>query len=256
VLPHERKPWDIPLARLALGHGSGFVAQTERERSRLQDLLPGVDASVSPLPPYTLDSSSLAQPEARRRLDLPPDRPVLLFFGIVRPYKGLRVLIDALAELPRVPQPPLLVVAGEFWEDIAGYRQRIARLGLETQVRIVDRYLSDDEAALYFAAADCLIAPYTGGTQSAVASLAIGSGLPLIVTDQVAPGLGPPGQALVVPAGSSTELAAAIGAFLNRLAPGSQSEARLSAGRPDAAGRDGWDRLVDTLETLAGESLP
>ncbi len=246
VLPHEKRPWDTWLARQALRQGQVFITQTARERERLQELLPGVRAAVHPHPIYArLGSESLTRGQARRLLDLPLEGPVLLFFGIVRPYKGLEVLLEALGRLRERGQTPCLVIAGEFWEDKSRYLTRLQALGLQAQVRVLDRYIPNEEAHRLFTAADLLVAPYTGGTQSGAASLGLGYGLPMIVSEQVAAGIPPENRARLqaVAPGEAQALAEALERFL--LAP--PPPPAEAASPPE----DEWRRLARALVEAA-----
>ncbi|MEM3658410.1 MAG: glycosyltransferase [Candidatus Hadarchaeum sp.] len=184
VLPHETGWWDPWLVRCVLREGAFFITQSLEEKQRLLSLLPGVDVFVVPHPVYDMfTSQKWPKEEARRRLGLPMDALVLLFFGIVRGYKGLK---DFLIELSRAPyQEPagirvLLVIAGEFWDDKSSYLQIIQDMGLGEQVVIEDRYIPNEEVPLYFSAADALVAPYRQETGSGVIQMARGMGLPVV----------------------------------------------------------------------------
>jgi glycosyltransferase involved in cell wall biosynthesis len=183
VMPHESRPWDRWLARLALRQGHHFLVQTEREKERLLSLLPQAQTITSPLPVYDMFTRQrIPATEAKQRLGLPVDEPVALFFGIVRPYKGLRFAIEALAELRIRGSKVRLLVAGEFWEDVMAYTQLIEKLGLSAQVQLENRYIPDEEIGLYFSSADVFVAPYVGGTQSAAVKVALGFDLPVIIS--------------------------------------------------------------------------
>ena len=183
VMPHEPRPWDRWLARLALRQGHSFLVQTGREKERLFSLLPQAQITMSPLPLYGMFADQrVPAAEARQRLGLPVGEPVILFFGIVRPYKGLRFAIEALAELRARNKTVYLLVAGEFWEDVMAYTRLIEQLGLSAQVRIDNRYIPNEEVGLYFSAADIFVAPYIGGTQSAAVKVALGFDLPVVIS--------------------------------------------------------------------------
>lgn len=248
VLPHEERVWDRGLARLALSRGTGFLVHTEREKERVLGLLPGAKVRISPIPIYDgLAQPALDKTEARRLLNLPLERPLLLAFGIVRPYKGLSVLLDALGKLHEGGQDFLLLIAGEFWDDKRKYLRQIEQLGLASHVRIEDRYLPDEEVNRIFAAADVLVAPYTGGTQSAVASWGLSAGLPLIVSDKVAEGIHERHRHLVTitPAGDHLKLAEAIVHYLK-----GQPQTELSENVREVSG---WDGLLAALFGLFAE---
>jgi len=243
VMPHEARFFDRPMARLALQQGSAFVAQTGRERERLLALLPGRLVVLCTHPVYSvLAGKCIPRGEARRKLGLADDTPVLLFFGIVRAYKGLKILLESLAQLGEAEQSPILLVAGEIWEDKDGYRQLINQLGLEKRVRLEDRYVPDEEAALMFSAADMLVAPYVGGTQSGAVGMALGCGLPMVVSEVVAAGIAPENlkNVQIFPSGDVNALVEAIRQRLQRTG---------GAPRMERA-EDDWWRLVGTLEAL------
>jgi glycosyltransferase involved in cell wall biosynthesis len=250
VLPHEGGWIHRPLARLALGQGRRFIVHTPEQGARLQKLLPGARPDLCPFPVYDMLSGQerLSKTEARRQLSLPEKAPLLLFFGIVRPYKGLRVLLDALGCLVQSGERVHLVVAGEFWEDKSAYLAQIEALNLSGLVHLEDRYIRNEELPGLFAAADIAVAPYTNGTQSAVAALALGFGIPLITTNRSAAGL----DALdrervrVIPAGDPKALAEAIRTGLKNL-----SNLPDNLSRP--VGTSGWETLGHLIETIQQE---
>lgn len=218
VLPHEKRMWDSWLGRIALSPGTGFIAQTPREKDRLLDIIPGAQVTVCPMPVLAMPVEKFpSRSEARERLNIPADAQVLLFFGIVRQYKGLSVLLDALAELKNRQPNMILLIVGEFWEPLANYKLQITSLDIQDMVRIDDRFIPNEELGDFFAASDALVAPYVAGTQSAVVGLALGYGLHVLISDRVAPGV--PRQhkekITVIPAGDASALADAIHIFFS-----------------------------------------
>jgi len=117
---------------------------------------------------------------------VPQDASVLLFLGYVRPYKGLKELLTALASLIDQGKDLYLIVAGEFWDDIKEYEAQIGALRLEKHVRLIPRFMEDAEIAELFSLADLFVVPYLRGTQSGVLKLALGNGLPCVVSSSVA----------------------------------------------------------------------
>ena len=240
VLPHEPRPGDAWLARRVLRLAQAFLVQSEAELTRLRVLLPEAQARVATLPVFGgFTDGAVPGEEARRRLGLPEAAGVILFFGIVRPYKGLGVLLEAMAQLHRGGQPAHLLVAGEFWEDQRSYAQTIERLGLEAFVHLTGRYVPNEEVGLYFSAADVFAAPYVGGTQSAAVKVALAFGLP-VVTTRAADVAGQPGHRVVAP-GDAGALADALHAMLQ--------SSPLHTTVPPAA--DGWDDLAAAVAGLA-----
>jgi glycosyltransferase involved in cell wall biosynthesis len=140
----------------------------------------------------------------------------LLFFGIVRPYKGLKHAIEAVSILKNTGVKVQLIVAGEFWEEIATYEDQISHLHLNDQVTLVNKYIPDEEVGRYFKAADVFIAPYIDGTQSASVKTAISFNLPVVVTECVADEiLRNNDLTRIVPNGDSNGLAEAISEIIS-----------------------------------------
>ncbi len=211
VLPHEQRPWDRFLTRLALGRIRQFIVFSERQERAIKAFLPQAEVQRGVLPSF-LDFALPAIPrtQARQQLNLPQEGKIALFFGIVRPYKGLKYLIEALALLKEQDQPIYLLVAGEFWQDEAAYRTQIEQLGLGKQVFLFNRYIPTEEVHLFFSAADVFVAPYVAGTQSGAVRMAFGFGLPVICTDRIADEDFPPYSTHIVPAEDAAALAAAL----------------------------------------------
>jgi glycosyltransferase involved in cell wall biosynthesis len=172
----------VPLTRLALGEADFLILLSQQSERELRDLLPRAKYTVLYHPRYSFFlKPGLARSEARERLGL--SGRVLLFFGYVRPYKGLKVLVEAFSQYSRKDAAARLLVVGEFYEDRASYEDMIRKSGIEDKVAFVDRYISDDEVALYFQACDLLVLPYLSATQSGVIQIAQSFGLPVITTD-------------------------------------------------------------------------
>lgn len=247
VLPHERRWGDAALARWALKGGDGHVVLTHAERDRLRKLLPRAEVvAVCPHPMYRLFARGrVDRAEARRRLGVPLDRPLVLFFGFVRRYKGADTLLDAIKVLQDAGRAPYLLLAGEVWDGGRRLRRRVRSLGLQADVRIDDRYIPNEEVGTYFSAADVFAAPYTAGTQSGSLKIAMDFALPAVVTEKIAPPEGfPEGRGRVVPSGDARALAQAI------LDLSASSAASGGPARTPAAD-DGWSDLVSTLVEMA-----
>lgn len=181
VLPHETRYWDRPLTKLTLRWGTRFVVQSAEEYKQLTELISPSTSQiiVVPHPVYNMFKKFPKQ-EARQRLGLPPDVPVLLFFGIVREYKGLKHILNALPEIRLRLGKVILMVVGEFWNNKDSYINLIERLGIADSVIIEDRYIPNEEVGLYFSAADALVVPYREITGSGVIGIAQDFGLPVI----------------------------------------------------------------------------
>ncbi len=180
VLPHERNRFDTMLVRLALSRADHLITHGKSDLARARRLLPDAHIGAIALPTYAkFQSVEWTRERARAALHL--NGRVLLFFGFVRPYKGLLDLLDALPNVLADVDVTLLVV-GEIWGKPDVYIERAKQLGLESHVQFIDRYVSNDEAAMYFAASDLTVLPYREATGSAVLQLAFGLGIPVVAT--------------------------------------------------------------------------
>jgi len=214
TLPHEPRPWDRFLANRTLQGGDRFIVMTEKEKERLEDFLPEVgQLEIVPHPIYRMfKPSSLSKGEIKSRLGLPDDKQIILFFGFVRPYKGLSDLIQAMKIINSQSHKFNLLIAGEFWENRELYDKQIGELSLQNYVHIFDAYIPDEQASLFFEVSDLFVAPYTGGTQSGALKAALGFGLPTVVTETVADKFvrSIPEQCTIVPENNPLALAAGI----------------------------------------------
>jgi glycosyltransferase involved in cell wall biosynthesis len=248
VLPHEPRPWDALLARLALRGGTRFIVQTPLERERLLRLLPDRSVDLCPHPVYDLFSAQkYPRQEARQRLGLPEDIPVILFFGMVRAYKGLKYLLEAAAGVIATGQPVHLIIAGEFWEDIALYQSQIDALGLTSSVHLDNRYIPNEEVGLYFSAADLFTAPYTGGTQSGTIRIALSFNLPMVISRQIADEdliNNQAGIIEVIQPEDIPQFSQAISRVIHQL----QNHPENGESGRSKPVRDGWQKLIDTLQ--------
>lgn len=203
VVDHEAARWKLALARFVLTKGGSYVTHSRSDAQNLRRLVPDAEVFVHPHPIYD------QFPPSSRRLPRRAARE-LLFFGLVRPYKGLDVLIEAMGLLKG--ENVALSVVGEFWGGRDETDGRIRELGLGERIELVPRYVSDAEAADYFARADAVVLPYRGATGSGVVALAYHYDKPVIASrvgglaDVVEDGR----SGYLVPPGDPDALAAAI----------------------------------------------
>lgn len=182
ALPHERHPGDVQLTRYVLTATDGVISLSEDVRSRLLETF-GKDSRMVPHPIYTRFGNAPDQATARSTLNIPAMAKVMLFFGFVRHYKGLDILLEAMIEIVRKVPDAFLIVAGEFYEDVNGYVGTVSRLGIERYVRFDDGYVAGHLVPSYFAAADVVVQPYRTATQSGVAQIAFNYDRPVITTE-------------------------------------------------------------------------
>lgn len=184
VIPHERRPGDGPLARYFLRACDGFVAMSRSVLGDLQRLGFGhKPALYRPHPLY--DNFGPVKPKAAAlaALGLPATTGYLLFFGFIRAYKGLDVLLEAFADARVTALPIKLIIAGEFYEDAAPYEELIRRYQLEERIIRATDFIPNERVADYFCAADLIVQPYKNATQSGVSQIAYHFERPMLVTD-------------------------------------------------------------------------
>jgi D-inositol-3-phosphate glycosyltransferase len=180
IAPHEKRPGDRFLTRLALAWVDRFIVLSEAVQKDLLDFLPNAAYRLTPHPVYDRFGPAVPRMEARNKLGIREEK-VILFFGYIRPYKGLSTLIEA---MPMIAELPVrLTVAGEFYEGKKETEEMIARLGLSSRVTVIDRYLPNEVIPDYFCAADVVVLPYVSATQSGVVRLAYHYERPVVVTD-------------------------------------------------------------------------
>ena len=181
VIPHEKRPGDAALTKYFLGACDRFIAMSRSVLKDLQKLSPA-PATLIPHPLYDHFGSKGDKRAAREKLGLDPDGKWLLFFGFIRGYKGLDLLLEALAD-PEVRREQIrLVVAGEFYEPEAPYLKMLASLGLKDAVVLHTHFIRDDQVRYYFSAADAVVLPYRSATQSGIAPMAYHFERPMIAT--------------------------------------------------------------------------
>jgi len=172
IFPHERSPLDGLLVRFALSTADQLITHSAKDREDLLAVLPGKEVSVSPLPSLNEFSSRGANKRSGR---------TILFFGKVRKYKGLDVLLAAIPKVLSQVDCKLIVV-GEFYDPIEKYQQLIRRHNLESHVHIDNRYVPNEEVVQIFERADVLVLPYVSASQSGVARIALSNALPVIAS--------------------------------------------------------------------------
>ena len=183
VEPHEHHLTDKPFNRYYLHSVDGFVYMSEQVHSELR-AYSDAPALFSPHPLFENFGERVERSEACVRLGLDPANRYVLFFGLIRDYKGLDLLLDAWAQLRRAGRTEgrRLIVAGEFYTAGEPYLNRIADNGLQDEVLLHDRFIPDDDVKYYFSAADFVVQPYKTATQSGVTQIAYQFCVPMVVT--------------------------------------------------------------------------
>ncbi len=182
VVPHESSMVDRLLLRFVYSSAQHFITHTQMDREKLLEMMPAAHVSCSPHPTYEAFAAgeTVTAVEAKEQLGLTAKK-VLLFFGFVRPYKGLAHLLEAVTLLADDAGYHLLVV-GEFYEPKDRYQHALDRLLAANQLTLVDEYVPNHLVPMYFSAADVVMVPYDEATQSGIVQLAYGFLKPVIAT--------------------------------------------------------------------------
>ena len=179
VEPHEHHIIDRPCNHYYLGAVDGFVYMSEQVHGKLKAYT-SAPALFSPHPMFENFGKAVERDEACRRIGLDVEQRYTLFFGLIRDYKGLDLLLRAWAKW--MPEGRKLLIAGEFYASREKYISLIEELGLREKVVLHDRFIADEDVRYYFSAADALVLPYRTATQSGVTQIAYNFSLPMIVT--------------------------------------------------------------------------
>lgn len=260
VIPHEKYPLGMFLTRLALRQGHGFIAQSDQVRRDLFTVLPRTDPArviTTPHPVYDFGRPGVArksQATARAALALPAEVKLVLFFGFIKPYKGVVHLIDAAGLLCRKYGAGMRVlIVGDIYGEKQPYLDRIAASGGAEIIQLVEGFVPDETVEDYFLAADLAVLPYVSATQSGIVQIAYNYDLPVVTTAVGGlPEVVHDGRTgFVVPPEDGPALAEAVGRFFDEGLAASFAEA--VAGEKH---KYSWDRLGEAIETLAGEGTP
>lgn len=246
VIPHEKRPGDTALTKFFLKQNHGFVAMSESVLSDLEQFTTNKNKVFIPHPIYNIFGDKVSKAEALDHLKLDPSNKHILFFGFIRRYKGLDLLLEAMAD-ERIRQLDLkLIVAGECYEDWDHYQQMIGRLNIASSVILKTDYIPSEEIKHYFCAADMVVQPYRTATQSGVTQIAYSFERPMLVTDVGGLAEIVPDKKVgyVTPVDSRSIANALVDFYVNN------REAGFAANSAIEKKRFGWDTFTAGIEKL------
>lgn len=250
IIPHEKRPGDRILAKYWIGAVDGCVAMSRSVLNDLDSFDPVKPKVFCPHPLYDNFGDPIPKTDAIRRLSLEPEYRYLLFFGFIRDYKGLDLLLLAMRH-PRIREMKIkLIVAGEYYCDPQPYLDLIEREQLSDQVILKTDFIPDSQVLNYFCAADVVVQPYKSATQSGVTQIAYHFDKPMIITD-----VG--GLAEIVPDGKvgyvvNPNPEAIAGAVLRFYDGDKEKEFTIAASEEKK--KYSWERMVNAIGTLMGEN--
>ena len=183
IIPHEQRFFDAPFTKYFVNSCDGFVTMSEAVLSDLRTFTTDKPAGYNPHPMYESFGPQLDKVVAREKLGLDKGGKYLLFFGFIRKYKGLDVLLQAFADKRIQAAGIKLIIAGEYYDKPDEYQAIIAEHNLENALVQANDFIPDSEVSMYFSAADMVVQTYKTATQSGVTQIAYYYHNPMLVTD-------------------------------------------------------------------------
>lgn len=246
VIPHEHRPGDRIFSRYFVGANHGFVSLSQSVLDDLNVFDTKKPRSFCPHPLYDHYGDRIDKNEARGLLKLDPNTRYVLFFGFIREYKGLDLLLEAFADKRLRDLNVKLIVAGEFYGDPKPYMDAIDRLGIRDRVELFTDFIPDSEVGRYFGAADIVAQPYKTATQSGVTQVAFHYEKPMLVTNVGGlPEIVPDGKIGYVVEPSPAPIADALVRFYS-----DDNEMAFVEGVKVEKQKYSWSKMVDAIERL------
>jgi glycosyltransferase involved in cell wall biosynthesis len=252
IIPHERRPGDTVFTRYFLKPVDAFIAMSEKVLGDLRTIEPEKPAQFVPHPLYDNFGDKVSKEEARHKLGIDPDERIVLFFGFIRHYKGLDILLDAMkivkaqTGIKGLPAVKLLI-AGEFYENDKPYLRQIKDNNIEDVLILKTDFVPDREVKYYLCAADVVIQPYRNATQSGVTPLAYHFEKPMIVTNVGGlTAMVPDGKVGLVAEPDAASIAAKIMEFFE------SGDDHFIPGLREEKNKYTWDNIVRAIEAVSG----
>ncbi len=247
IIPHETKMGDSALISYFVNSCDAFIAMSQSVLDDLGVFTKSAKYKFLPHPIYDIFGDKVSKSEARVFLDLKNDARYILFFGFIRKYKGLDLLLNAMADARIREMNIVLIIAGEFYGNQAYYNEIISRHKLENQLIVKSHYIPSEEVKYYFCAADMVVQPYKTATQSGITQIAYNFERPMLVTNTG-------GLAEIVPhdkVGYVTEIdATAIADAIVDFYSNSR-EAEFSSNTIEEKKRFSWEAFVNGVQEFA-----
>ncbi len=254
IIPHEKRAGDKLFTQYFVPPVDAFITMSDKVLNDLLQFAPGKPAQFVAHPLYDNFGEKISIEAARTHLGINPNAAILLFFGFIRKYKGLDILLDAMKLLQSAPyanllpkETPLqLLVAGEFYEDRKGYDEQIERLGIKEALILKTEFIADSEVKYYLCAADVVVQPYRSATQSGVTPLAYHFEKPMIVTNVGGlPSLVPDDKVGLIAEPNAEDIAAKIVAYFQKGAP------HFLPHLIEEKKKYSWDKMANTIIAIA-----
>lgn len=246
VIPHEHRIGDKMFVRYFVNSTDGFVAMSKSVLQDLRLFTKTKPAAFSPHPLYDHYGIRLNREKALQLLDLPTSHRYVLFFGFIRSYKGLDILLQAFSDERLRHSDIKLIVAGEFYGDSTPYLNLIKTLGIGDNVILRTDFIPDSEVNRYFSAADIVAQPYKTATQSGVTQIAFHFEKPMLVTNVGGlPEIVPDGKIGYVVEPDAPQIADALHRFFVE-----NKQEEFERNIVEEKKKYAWSRFVETMEEV------
>lgn len=247
IIPHEKMPGGNLLSRYFVKSCDGFIAMSRAVLNDLDKFDQTRPRKFSPHPLYDNFGDAISKSLAKKNLGLAEGTKYILFFGFIREYKGLDLLIKAFADIRFRDLPVKLLIAGEFYVDAKPYLELIDKLGLNDSVVLRTEFIENDQIVNYFCASDIVAQPYKDATQSGVTQIAYHFEKPMLTTN--VGGLSemvPDGKVGFVVTPGVSEISNALLRFFNE-----NKEKEFSANAGIEKKRFSWEILIESIDQVA-----
>lgn len=252
IIPHEKRMGDKPFTRYFIKPVDAFITMSEKVMSDLRSFTATKPAKLVPHPLYDNFGEKISKDEAKKKLEIDNGQKLLLFFGFIRTYKGLDILLNAMKLVAnRKPDPGQgqketsnlkLLIAGEFYEDRKPYDEQIAQLNIKDSLLLHTRFIRNEEVKYFMCAADVVVQPYRNATQSGVTPLAYHFEVPMIVTNVGGlPSMVPDGKAGLVAEPTAESLAEKIIEYFEK------GENYFMPGLLEEKKKLSWTKMVESI---------
>jgi len=249
IIPHEKRFGDKPFTRYFVKPVDAFITMSEKVLADLRLFEKNKPAQLVQHPLYDNFGAPISKQEARSYLGISGNEKILLFFGFIRKYKGLDILLDAMKLLQDNKQQASnikLLIAGEFYEDQQPYDEQIEKLGIKDNLILRTNFIADSEVKYYLCAADVVVQPYRNATQSGVTPLAYHFEKPMIVTNVGGlPSLVPDDKVGLVAEPNAASIAQKIISFFDK------GEAHFLPHIIEEKKKLSWTKLTNTIFEVA-----
>lgn len=244
IIPHEKRIGDQSLTQYFIQSCDAFIVMSDKVAEDIKQFNPKKPVSITPHPIYSIFGDKVSRDEACEKLNLDKGFKYLLFFGFIRKYKGLDILLQA---MPLIKNRNLkLIIAGEFYESKDEYLSLIKEHHLESAIIMKDEYIPKDEVRYYFSAADLIVQPYRSATQSGVTQIAYSFDKPMVVTNVGGlPEMVTDGVSGFVTDVNPHAIAKAIDSFFIE-----QLAIPFTAGVQSEKNKFGWDKMITTVKDM------